>query len=89
MLYRTRFHQNPSNDSRDIVILRFFDMVTTRQLGFVEHIIAPHTKYSWWSLFAYSPPKLGVGEFDPLNGKQHQNQSRRLTSRCRLKGIYK
>ena len=51
MRYRTKFHQNPSNDSRDIVILRFFDMGAARQLGFVEHIIAPQTKYSWWFLF--------------------------------------
>jgi len=51
MRYHTKFHQNPSKDSRDIVILRFFLMVAARQLGFVEHIIAPHTQYSWWSLF--------------------------------------
>ena len=75
MRYRTRFHQNPSNDSRDIVILRFFDMVAARQLGFVEHIIAPHTKYSWWSLFVVQnlfglkthihPQNWGLGDLTP------------------------
>ena len=50
MRYSSKFHQNPLNDGRDIVILRFFEMVAARQFGCVERIIAPHTKYSWWSL---------------------------------------
>ena len=75
MRYRSKFHQNPSNDGRDIVILRFFEMVDARQLGFVEHIIAPHTKYSGWSLFVVQnlfglktpihPQNWGLGDLTP------------------------
>ena len=70
MRYRSKFHQNPSNVGRDIVILRFFEMVAARQLGFVEHM-----KSSGWSLFVVQnlfglktpihPQNWGLGDLTP------------------------